>query len=47
MEPHRGWATARAMLTVALAHPPQGPYGTTLPNAELWDAHIRPPGLAG
>lgn len=47
MDPRRNWATARAMIAVALAHPPQGPYGTTLPNAELWDAHIRPPGLAG
>ena len=47
MDPRGNWATARAMLAVALAHPPQGPYGTTLPNAELWNAHIRPPGLAG
>jgi hypothetical protein len=41
------WAFALRRLATLLAHLPQGPYGTTLPNEELWDAHIRPPSRRG
>ena len=47
MDARRTWSSALRRLATALRHLPQGPYGTTLPNEELWDAHIRPPGADG
>ena len=47
MDERGTWPSALRRLATALQHLPQGPYGTTLPNEELRDAHIRPPGVNG